>query len=416
MNLKAVLCFGLVSMLAGCASTLMESTSSSQTSGNEEPIAQVIDRGFAAASQQYEGMLTRLASDKARLPRTFEEGKLHLIGSRDWTSGFFPGSLWLIHEHVRDDKWKTYAAQYTALLEKEKDNRVTHDVGFILFCSYGQGLRIAGDASYRPILLKGAESLSTRFDPRAGVIRSWNHSSDKWKFPVIIDNMMNLELLLWAAKNGGSKQLREIAIKHADTTLKNHFRPDGSSFHVVGYDPEDGGKVVAQHTHQGHAHHSAWARGQAWALYGYTVMYRETKDAKYLDQANKIASFILNHPRLPEDKIPYWDFDAPTIPKAPRDASAGAIIASALLELSDFAAPALATTYRAAAEKQVRSLSSPDYLAKVGENGNFIIMHCVGHMPKNSEVDVPINYGDYYYLEALQRLKTRAAAVAVARR
>lgn len=371
----------------------------------EAPLADVIRDALAQSGKQYDWMLAHLPADAAKpLPRTFENGKLVTIPSRDWTSGFFPGSLWYLFEASGDAKWRTAAEKFTVMLEPEQHNMRTHDVGFMLYCSYGNGLRLTKNDSYRSVLLNGAKSLESRFNPTVGCLKSWDWSKD-WDFPVIIDNMMNLELLFWADKNGDTKA-RDISIKHADTTLKNHFRPDGSTFHVVDYDPKDG-HVERQVTHQGAADSSAWARGQGWALYGYIVMYRETKEARYLKQAEQTAAFIMNHPRLPADKIPYWDFDAPGIPNVARDASAGALICSALYELAGYVDAKAGAKYVAFAEAQLRSLASPEYLAAVGDNGGFIIKHCTGNHPKNSEIDVPLNYADYYFLEALLRAKAR---------
>ena len=367
----------------------------------DRPVPELVRENFEFAAAQYSKMLESLPAE-ARLPRTFEHGKLGLIASRDWTSGFFPGSMWYIHEYTRDAKWRASAEKYTAMVEPEQHNTRTHDVGFILYCSAGNGLRLTNNAHYRDVLVQGAKSLITRFNPTVGAIRSWDHAG--WTFPVIIDNMMNLELLFWAAKETKDSKFRDIAIQHADTTLKNHFRPDHSCVHVVDYDPATG-KIIRKKTHQGIADESSWARGQAWGLYGYTLMYRETKDQKYLDQAVRIASFLLGHPRMPADKIPYWDYDDPKIPNAPRDASAAAIMASALLELSTYVQLPEKGRFQTFAEKQVRSLASPAYRAKLGENGNFILMHSTGNHPKNSEIDVPINYADYYFLEALLRLQ-----------
>jgi len=372
----------------------------------EPALNTVIDSALATSAKQYEWMLAHLPADAAKpLPRTFEHGQLVTIPSRDWTSGFFPGSLWYLYEATADAKWRTAAEKFTAYLEKEQHNTGTHDVGFMLYCSYGNGLRLTGNEAYKSVLLKGAESLSTRFNSTVGLLKSWDWSKE-WSYPVIIDNMMNLELMFWAAKNGPAERYRDIAIRHADVTLNNHFRADASSFHVVDYDPATGA-AKSHVTHQGIADSSAWARGQAWGLYGYTVMYRETKDPRYLAQAQKIAAFVMNHPRLPADKVPYWDFDDPKIPHAPRDSSAAAIISSALLELRGYSAPALAAGYTAFAEAQLRSLASPAYLAEPGTNGGFLLKHATGNHPKNSEIDVPINYGDYYFLEALLRARKK---------
>jgi hypothetical protein len=319
-----------------------------------------------------------------------------------------PGSLWYLAEATGDANLRAAAIAQTAGLEPSQNNRSTHDVGFVLYCSFGNGLRLRADASSRDILLTGAESLCTRFNPKVGAIQSWDKRLG-WDFPVIIDNMMNLELLLWASRVGGNPRFREIATTHAYTTLKNHFRPDGSSFHVVDYDPASGA-IRSRATHQGAAAGSAWARGQAWGLCGYTMMFRETKNPAYLAQAQKIAALILSHPRLPADKTPYSDFDAPGIPNEPRDSSAAAIICSALLELRTFVGAADAKRYSALAEQQLRSLSSPAYRAKLGENGNFILRHATGHKPNQSEIDVPINDGDDYFIEALHRYQAALAA------
>lgn len=274
----------------------------------------------------------------------------------------------------------------------------------MLGCSFGQGYRLTKNPAYQQILLDGAAALATRYRANAGVIRSWDFGP--WRCPVIIDNMMNLELLLWAARQGGPARLRDIAVSHANHTLANHFREDASSFHLVDYDPQSG-EVLKKQTVQGYADHSAWARGQAWGLYGYTVLYRETRDGAYLDRARRIAELIRQHPNLPEDKIPYWDFNAPNLPNALRDTSAAAIMASALLELCDFVDRDSATAFEELATRQLRALSSPTYRAKRGENHGFLLMHGVGHLPERHEIDVALIYGDYYFLEALLRLKAR---------
>jgi hypothetical protein len=367
----------------------------------QAPLQDVIRDAYAKSAKQYDWMLAHLPG-KDVMPRTYEQGMLQCVITKDWTVGFFPGSLWLLFEATGDEHWRTAARHYTALLEQEQHNTRTHDVGFILGSSYGQGYRLTGDATYPPVLLQGAASLSSRFSRVVGAIKSWDRDPAMYTFPVIIDNLMNLELLLWAARTGHRPEWRDLAMAHADTTLKNHFRADASTFHVVDYDATTG-RVLRRITHQGTADDSAWARGQAWALYGYTMMYRETREPRYREQAEKIAAFLMNHPRLPADKVPYWDFDAPDIPNAPRDSSAAAIICSALYELGTLVDGPAASTYVAFADQQLRSLSSPAYLAEPGTNGGFLLMHATGNLPKNSEIDVPINYADYYFLEALQR-------------
>jgi unsaturated chondroitin disaccharide hydrolase len=358
-----------------------------------------VKKEFAFAAQQYEGMLAA-QTDLTKFPQsTKKNGEPDNRSASWWCSGFFGGSLWYIYEFTKDDQWKTAADKWTRAVEKQKFNKTTHDLGFMLYCPYGNGYRLTKNKDYIEPMITGAKSLVTRFDPNYGLIKSWDKNAD-CNYTVIIDNMMNLEFLFWAAKKSKDNSLREIAITHADNTLKNHFRPDFSSYHVLCYEP--GGKVFRKKTHQGAADSSAWARGQAWALYGYTLMYRETKDKKYLTQANGIAKFIINHPNLPKDKIPYWDFDAPNIPNEERDASAGAIIASALLELSAYSKEDK-KEYFSVAEQILTSLSSDAYKAKLGENNHFILKHSVGHKPANSEIDTPIVYADYYYLEALLR-------------
>ena len=375
---------------------------SAKLAAAEPPLSTVIRESFDSSAAQYTRMLDFMQG-KAGFPRTVENGTVRLIKASDWTSGFFAGSLWYLFEATGDARWREAARQYTAGVEENKHNRNTHDVGFILNCSFGQGLRLTGDPKYRDVLLQGAESLSTRFKPEVGCILSWNPRRG-WTYPVIIDNMMNLELLTWASRTGGHPKFHDIAVRHADTTLRHHFRADGSSPHVVDYDPATG-QVKAKQTHQGAADGSAWARGQSWGLYGYTMMFRETKNPAYLAQAQKIAGFLLKHPRLPADKVPYWDFDAPGIPAAPRDSSAAAIMCSALFELSTLTTGETAAQYRVFATQQLRSLASPAYRAAVGQNGHFILMHATGNLPAKSEIDVPINYGDYYFLEALHRAK-----------
>ncbi len=357
-----------------------------------------VQKEFEFAAKQYEGMLAS-HPDLTQFPQsTKPDGTPNNQTSDWWCSGFFGGSLWYIYEYTKDSIWKDAADRWTMAVEKEKFNTTTHDLGFMLYCPFGNGYRITQNEKYKNILLTGAKSLATRFDPKVGLIKSWEIFQKTYKYPVIIDNMMNLEFLFWAAKASGDKAFYNICVTHADNTLKNHFRQDNSSYHVVCYGPD--GEVLARKTHQGAADESAWSRGQSWGLYGYTVMYRETKDLKYLTKAHKIASFILNNPNLPADKVPYWDYSKPG---EVRDASAAAIAASALLELSQYSNPEQKKNYIDVATKMLESLSSPAYRAKLGENNHFILMHSTGHKPGNSEVDVPLVYADYYYLEALLR-------------
>ena len=349
---------------------------------------------------------------KPFLPRSLnEEGEITMIPAGDWCSGFFPGCLWLMYEFTGNEHWESLARDYTEKLEQQQWNTSDHDIGFRMMCSYGNGYWLTGDSTYRDVLIRSARSLITRYNDTVGCIRSWDWNEEVWQFPVIIDNMMNLELLFWATRETGDSLYHHIARRHALTTLEHFFRPDHSTYHVVDFDPSTG-EVLAKTTHQGYSDETAWARGQSWGLYGFTMTYRFTQDPVFLDRAGKIASFILEHPNLPEDHVPYWDYDAPGIPDEPRDASAAAIMASALLELGNYAAGG--DRYREAAIKILESLSSPKYLSTDGENKGFLLDHSTGHRTAGSEVDCPIIFADYYFLEALKRVNrnpTRKMAI-----
>lgn len=334
------------------------------------------------------------------VPRNLDEdGSLKIVHGGDWTSGFYPGTLWYMFELTGDEKWKERATKYTEELEDQQYNASNHDVGFRMFCSYGNALRLTEDSSYIPVLIASANTLISRYYEGVGCIRSWDFNDDVWMCPVIIDNMMNLELLFWASRESGDQLYYDIAVSHAKTTMANHFRDDYSTVHVVDYDTITG-DVRQRNTHQGFADESSWARGQAWGLYGYVMTYRFTQDESFLSLAEHIAGFILDHPRLPEDLVPYWDFDAPGIPDVPRDASAAAIIASALYELSGYSEKG--ELYREKADAIMESLGSI-YISEPGTKMGFILDHATGNLPGNSEIDVPLNYADYYYMEARVR-------------
>jgi hypothetical protein len=369
----------------------------------EKPLQEIVNEQLEFAEVQYLQLFDK-TRDSLSLPRTTDvTGNLVMAGSDWWTSGFIPGTFWYLYENSKDTAFRSAAQNYTSRVEKEQYNTTTHDLGFMLYCSFGNGYRLTSDTAYKRIMINGAHSLITRFRPETGCIQSWE-ASEKWQCPVIIDNMMNLEFLLWATRVTGDSTFYRISITHSDTTIKNHFRDDFSSYHVVNYDTISG-RVINKQTAQGAADESAWARGQAWALYGYTMMYRETKIKRYLDQAVGIANFILHHPNLPADKVPYWDFNAPNIPDEPRDASSASIICSALIDLSLFVDSGLSKEYMEVAQMQVRSLSSPAYRAEKGTNGGFILKHSVGSIPHNSEIDVPLTYADYYFVESLVKMK-----------
>ncbi len=342
--------------------------------------------------------------DTACFPRSVkEDGSYRLENAKDWTSGFYPGSMWLAYDLTGDEALAKEARMYTNRLEDIQYYIGNHDIGFMMFCSYGHALRLKPESKDKQILVNSSESLCARFSPEIGLIRSWDFGD--WSYPVIIDNMMNLEMLFWASEQTGNSKYRDIAIAHADKTLKNHFRKDMTSYHVVSYSVPSG-KVESKGTFQGYSDSSAWARGQAWGVYGYTMCYRFTKNPVYLEAAHKIVRFIMNNRPSEKDYIPYWDYNAPDIPNAPHDASAAAITASALLELNGYTDDKkLSDDYTEYAESILKQLSSPEYLAKDKENKGFILLHSVGSFPHNSEVDVPLNYADYYYLEALKRYK-----------
>ncbi|WP_294068560.1 glycoside hydrolase family 88 protein [Proteiniphilum sp. UBA1028] len=366
-----------------------------------------VDSELNYCKRQINKSLSRIG-DSTMMPRNILSGQsdwnLVPVRIEEWTAGFWPGILWYDYENTKSEEVLDAARHYTDILEPLTTlPAYDHDLGFQLFCSYGNGYRLTGDEKYKQIILNAADTLATLFNPRAGTILSWPREVEpnNWPHNTIMDNMLNLEMLYWAAANGGNKELYDIATKHAETTMKYQFREDGSNYHVVVYDTIDG-HFIKGITHQGYADETMWARGQAWAIYGYTMVYRETRDKKFLRFAEKVTDVYLK--RLPEDYVPYWDFDAPNIPDEPKDASAAAITASALIELAQLEdTPAKAKEYRDAALKMLMSLSSPEY--RSGETNSAFLLRSVGHKPNGSEVNASINYADYYYIEALTRLK-----------
>ena len=385
-------------LLLYCLFSMSCSMPKKVTSSSDANLEKKVEEQLTISLDKYKTLMR--GTPKDLLPRTFENGKVQTTSSRGWVSGFFPGTLLYLYEYSKDTTLLNMALQKLDVLEKEQFNKNTHDLGFMMYCSFGNANRLFPKAEYDSILIQSARSLASRFNPKVGCIRSWDSAPDQ--FVVIIDNMMNLELLMYAFKKTHDSSFYHIAVTHANTTLKNHFRSDYSSYHVVDYDPVTGA-VQRKRTHQGAADESAWARGQAWALYGYTMMYRETKDKRYLDQANHIAGFILNHPNLPEDKIPYWDFNAPGIPNAYRDVSAAAIISSALIELANYSSSKLKENYSAASALILKNLTQPPYISEGEEVGGFLLKHSVGHFPAKTEIDVPLSYADYYFVEASMR-------------
>ncbi|MBD0832586.1 glycoside hydrolase family 88 protein [Aestuariibaculum sediminum] len=358
------------------------------------------------AEQQFY-LLKKHAKQENKIPRTLNaNGVVHWTNTNfDWTEGFFPGSCWYLYEYSNKNEWKNAAEHFQSLFENHKYVTTNHDLGFIFNCSYGNGYRLTNNEAFKEVLITAADSLSTRYNTNVGCLKSWDvkggwQSKRNWEFPVIIDNMMNLELLFKASEFTGKPAYKEIAISHANTTIKNHFRKDYSSYHVIDYNPETG-EVRSKQTAQGFADESSWARGQAWGLYGYTVCYRYTKDKRYLQLAENIAKYILSNNSIPEDGVPYWDYDTDNIPNTPRDVSAATITLSALIELDSYTKQ----SYFNHINKLITTLSSSAYTAKIGENQNFVLKHSVGSIPHNNEIDVPLNYADYYYIEALLRYK-----------
>lgn len=351
--------------------------------------------------------LLAFTPDSTQIPRSINLKTNTFRGhtSLDWVSGFFPGNLWEIASLKGDKRYAEQARKWTEFLEKEQYDRTSHDVGFKIMCSVGNAYKAEKSPEYKAVIIQSAKTLAKRFNPKVGSIRSWDFNRDVWEYPVIIDNMMNLELLFEATLLSGDKTFSDIAIKHANTTLKNHFRKDGSAYHVMVYDSIKG-KVKKKITHQGYADESVWSRGQAWGIYGYTMAFRYTKDKAYLDQAVKTAKFMMNHKNLPADGIPYWDLSDKSIPNAALDASSAAIMASALYELYGFTNDRSLLGY---AEKIMSSLQTPDYLLPATEKAPFILAHSTGNWPKKDEIDEPIVYADYYFLEALLRQKALKA-------
>ena len=391
----AVLLSGLT---AGCATTRVAQT---QTATSSLDVAKEI--AYCAAQARKTVAQT---PDYTKQPRRIGAGKAQweYVSREDWTSGFWPGTLWYAYENQPTAFWKEKARGFTQDLAPVLDHKtVDHDLGFQFYCSYGNGYRLTKDPAYKQVLLRAADSLATLFNPKVGTILSWPRMVKQmgWPHNTIMDNMINLELLFWASKNGGSKKLYDMAVSHARVTSQHHFRPDGTSYHVAVYDDKTG-QFIKGVTHQGYADNTMWARGQAWAIYGFTMSYRESKEAEFLDRARKSAGVFIK--RLPADQVPYWDFDAPDIPNAPRDASAAAIVASALLELSTLEPDkAAGQRYRQQAERMLATLSSAQYQAR--DQSPAFLLHSTGHKPNGTEIDASINYADYYYLEALLRLQ-----------
>lgn len=364
------------------------------------------DRQLEYCRRQIARTLEALPNDSV-LPRSIDIDKCswHTTDAYDWTSGFWPGILWYSYENSGKLSDKLQALAYTERQRPlvEESHEPDHDIGFQLLCSYGHAYQNTGRKEYLDILLEGAAKLAKLYNPKVGTILSWPHAvkSQGWPHNTIMDNMMNLQLLFFAERHGGPEEYRDMAVNHARKTMDHQFREDYSSYHVALYDSITG-RFIRGCTNQGLNDESFWARGQAWGIYGFTVVYRETLDKTFLRFVEKITEAYLA--RLPEDYVPYWDFDDPHIPNAERDASAAAIVASALLELSQLEDnEELARRYILASERMLRSLSSVQYQSR-NRNSAFLL-HSTGNMPGGYEIDASINYADYYYIEALTRYR-----------
>lgn len=352
---------------------------------------------FDLALKKY-GAMIKEVGNYGYFPRTQNANNAIIyVTASDWTSGFFPATLWLMYDYSGDTLFRDRAEKYTATLESQKNNTKTHDLGFMMYLPYGNGFRLTGNSQYPAIIEQSAISLGTRYNTTIGGTRSWDFGN--WQFPIIIDNMMNLELLFGATRLNGDSTFYHMAVSHADISMRDHYRDDYSSYHLVDYS-KNTGQPIHKQTFQGLNDQSSWARGQAWGLYGFVMSYRETGYVRYLDHAEKVAQYFIDN--LPEDFVPWWDFDLTGNANEPRDASAAAIAASALIELAQQTGN---NYYLETAKSIVENLSSDEYFDKnINVRGNLLLKHCTGHKPHNSEIDVPLNYADYYFIEALSRL------------
>jgi unsaturated chondroitin disaccharide hydrolase len=358
-----------------------------------------VEKILSLAGSQYQSYINEFPDTSLHLYSINTDSSVLAVTHKEWTSGFFPGCLWYLYKFTNDQKWKEDAEKWTNSLEPAKWLTNTHDLGFVLFTSFGNGYLLTRDSSYKNVLLQAARSLSTRFNPTVGSIKSWDGGS--WHYPVIVDNLMNLELLFWAAQTFHDTSFFHIAVTHVNNDLKYRFRKDGSTYHVLDFDPSTG-KLLAKKTAQGYSDSSCWARGQAWAIYGITTIYRYTHNKEYLQYAEKAANYFIKQINKIPDHIPYWDFNAPDIPNAERDVSAAVIAASALLELSHYDDQSKKYYYNTAVQI-LKSLCSEKYLAEPGTNHHFLLMHGVVNKHGGTGINVPLIYADYYFLQALWR-------------
>jgi len=401
MNVKKKELLGLLLLLSVMWGSCARSNAPLDADEALDYCARQVERALEALQPRDYTMMPRniLAGD------TLEGWRCREAIPQEWCSGFWPGVLWMTYDHTGDEALRTEAERYTASLEYMASRPAyDHDLGFIIINSFLKGYELTGDAHYREVALRAADTLATLCNPTVGTMLSWpRHVGDYGGHNTIMDNMINLELLFWAAENGGGNHLRDLAVAHAATTMQHHFRPDGSCYHVAVYDTLTGDFIKGV-THQGYSDESMWSRGQAWAIYGYTMVYRFTRDERFLTHARKVTDCYLQRlAATSDDNIPLWDMDDPRGTAAPKDASAAAIVASALIELAGYVEATDAQRYRTHAEQMLADLSTPQY--QCGESSVAFLRHATGHHPAGSEIDASIIYADYYYIEALLRMK-----------
>ncbi|ANW95346.1 glucuronyl hydrolase [Wenyingzhuangia fucanilytica] len=387
-----------ITFLCGLISVFLSGCSAGKQKTTKTDVKVTLDKNAVKIKESLKSL--KVANG---FPRNIPNGQNNwkLVGVKDWCSGFWPGVLWYDYEYTQDEEIRKAAEEFTEPIKTIAYSPADdHDIGFQVYCSFGNGYRLTGNPAYKKIMLAAADNLATLYNPNVGTILSWP-SKKQYPHNTIIDNMMNLELLFWAAKNGGSKELYKIANSHAEVTMKHIVRPDSATYHLGSFDDKTGA-FIKGYTHQGYADNSMWARGQTWGIYGFAIASRETGRKDFLETSIKLADHFLN--RLPKDGIPFWDFDDPKIPNAPKDASAAAVAACGMLELSALIEDKnVKEKYINAAKNLIAILSSDVYLSN--NKNNALLLHSTGHHPKNKEIDIPIVYADYYFMEALLRIK-----------
>jgi hypothetical protein len=363
---------------------------------DSQELSQQVEHALQFSETQLAETVSQLGDTTVYPYRTIEDTVWYTRSAGSWVTGWFPGCLWQMYDRTLDETWRRWAESWTAGLEDSKYKTNTHDVGFIIFCSFGNGYRLTGREDYKDVIIQAARSFATRYHPRVGCFRSWN----SYRFPVIIDNMANLEILFWASRNGGEPEWYDMAVSHALRTSEDHIRPDGGTYQIVDYDTTTG-DYYTRTTKQGASAESTWSRGQAWGLYGFVMAYRETGDLRFLETACTLADYFVDN--LPDDYVPYWDFQASDIPDEEKDVSAAAIAVSGLIELSTMVTESRARQkYQLAVSNILTSLCSPSYLAE-GTNGCGILMHGVQNHNAGKGIDESSIYADYYFIEALLR-------------